>query len=85
MNHHDERVSGGCGHANGFGQKRFHLKPVVVAGEGEGFHFGDGLITQKFLVEIGELARGLGARFQIKLIGVTRRGERISNRAVTAG
>ena len=46
MNHHDERVPGSGRHANGFGQKRFYLEPVVVAYEGEGLDFSNGLITQ---------------------------------------
>jgi hypothetical protein len=60
---------------------RFHLEPVVVADEGKRFNFGDGFIPQKFLVEMGELARSGGAGFQIKLWGVTRRGEPVSHLA----
>ena len=56
VNVHDERMLRGGGHAERLGEEGFDFKLVVVAGEGEGFDFGELFSGEKLGIQVGELA-----------------------------
>jgi hypothetical protein len=85
VNHHDQGMLRRGGHADGFGEKGFHVETIVVADERKGFHLGDRLPRENFLVQVRELARRGRAGFVVKLRAITRRSEGISDRSVLPG
>src|ERR1035438_7759776 len=84
MNHHDKRMLGRSGHADGLGEKRLDVESIVVTDKSERFNLGDGLIPEKFVVELRELAGRRSAGFVVELCSIARRRETVSDRFVLA-
>jgi hypothetical protein len=57
MNVHDQGVLRCRSHAQGLGEKCFHIELVVIADKRERFDFGDLFSGEELSIQVGELAR----------------------------
>src|SRR5690242_11272527 len=77
MNIDDQRMFGSRGHPDGFGQESFDFIFVVVADEGEGFHFGNLFSGEELGIQVSEFPGSIVSCSYVKFGGITRSSQAV--------